>query len=285
VIESMLLLIRGAGDLGTGAAHRLHRAGFQVVIGELPQPTVIRRAVAFASAVYEGCVEVEGVEARLADSNTDVERLLKAGIVPVLVDPAGEALTWLKPDVVVDARLAKRNLGTTLAQASIVIGLGPGFTAGQDVHAVIETMRGHHLGRVILHGSAQPHTHVPGLVKGYGRERVLWAPCAGRFQSDACIGENIEAGQAVAWVAGQPARAGISGVLRGILYDGLLVHPGQKVGDVDPRGIREYCFTISDKARAIGGSVLEAIFCLKRHLTTIQSAAKLGQERSDEDDL
>jgi len=285
MLESMLVLVIGGGDLGTGTAHRLHRAGFKVVVSELPQPSVIRRAVAFASAVYDGRIEVEGVEARLAEDKEEIQSLLKQGIVSVIVDPEGKARSFLNPDVIVDARLAKRNLDTAITDAPIVIGLGPGFTAAQDVHAVVETNRGHHLGRVILQGGAEPDTQVPGLVHGYGRERVLWAPCAGRFRSDAQIGQAVEAGQAVAWVAEQPVQASISGVLRGLLHNGLLVRKGQKVGDIDPRGVTEYCFTISDKARAIGGAVLEAILYLHRHLTTNGSSIKLAQERSGEDDL
>jgi len=264
MIASLLVLVRGGGDLGTGVAHRLCRAGFKVVVSELQQPLVIRRMVAFASAIYEGHIDVEGIEARLAKSLTEAETLLTQGIVPVIVDPKGEAISTLKPDVIVDARMAKRNLGTTINDAPIVIGLGPGFTAGVDAHAVIETMRGHNLGRVILHGQAEADTHIPGLVRGHGRDRVLWAPCAGRFQGCARIGENIAAGQVVAHVDQQPVRASIAGVLRGLLHDGLPVHKGQKVGDVDPRGVAEYCFTISDKARAIGGAVLEAILYLQR---------------------
>jgi xanthine dehydrogenase accessory factor len=285
MLESMLVLVIGGGDLGTGTAYRLHRAGFKVVVSELPQPSVIRRAVAFASAVYDGQIEVEGVEARLAEDEEEIKSLLEQGIVPVIADPEGKARTLLKPDVIVDARMAKRSLGTTLADASIVIGLGPGFTAGQDVHAVVETMRGHNLGRVILQGRAQPDTHVPGLVHGYGRERVLWAPCAGRFRSDAHIGDSVDVRQIVAWVEEQPVQASISGVLRGLLHNSLLVREGQKVGDIDPRGITEYCFTISDKARAIGGAVLEAILYLRQHLTTSNSSVKLSRERSGEDDL
>lgn len=262
--EEILVLIRGGGDLGSGVAHRLHRAGFKVVILELLQPLVIRRTVSFASAVYEGHITVEGVEARLVHDSAEIEDLLAQGIVPVIVDPEGASIPFLKPEVIVDARMAKRNLGTTITDAPIVIGLGPGFTAGQDVHAVIETARGHNLGRVILRGSAEADTHIPGLVQGYGRERVLWAPCAGLFHGLLHIGERVEAGQAVAYVADQPVLASISGVLRGILHDNVPVREGQKVGDVDPRGVAEYCFTISDKSRAIGGGVLEAILYLLR---------------------
>ena len=260
----LTVLIRGGGDLGTGVAHRLHRAGLYVVVSELPQPLVVRRTVAFASAMYEGQITVERVKARLAGDKPEIERLLAQGIVPVIADPIGEAITRLQPDVVVDARMAKRNLGTTLADAPIVIGLGPGFTAGQDVHAVVETMRGHNLGRVILQGSAEPDTRVPGLLQGYGQERVLRAPRAGLFRSHMRIAERVEAGQTVAYVTDQPVQASISGVLRGLLHDNLLVHQEQKVGDIDPSGIVEHCFTISDKARAVGGGVLEAILYLSR---------------------
>nr|MBC7243745.1 EF2563 family selenium-dependent molybdenum hydroxylase system protein [Chloroflexota bacterium] len=260
----MVVLIRGGGDLGTGVAYRLHRAGFKVIIAELAQPLVIRRTVAFASAVYEGRMAVEGVEARLTHDLAEIEEFLAQGIVPVIVDPEGELISTLQPDVIVDARMAKRNLGTTITQAPIVIGLGPGFIAGQDVHAVIETARGHNLGRVILQGSAEPDTHIPGLVQGYGRERVLWAPCAGTFHGLLRIGDQVEAGQTVAYVAEQPVLASISGVLRGLLHNGLSVHEGQKVGDIDPRGTVEHCFTISDKALAISGGVLEAILYLRR---------------------
>jgi xanthine dehydrogenase accessory factor len=283
--ESILVLIRGGGDLGSGTAHRLHRAGFRVVVSELPQPTVIRKAVAFASAVYEGSVEVEGVLAKLATDLAQARTLLQQDIVPVVIDTAGDILPRLRPHVVVDARLAKRNLGTSLTDAAIVVGLGPGFHAGQDVHAVVETNRGHNLGRVILDGSAQPDTHVPGLVQGYGRERVLWAPCAGLFHSLLQIGCHVEAGQVVAMAAEHPVKTGISGVLRGILQDGLWVQEGQKVGDVDPRSVVEHCFTISDKSRAVGGAVLEAILCLRHHLTAGRYGTKLGLERRNPDDL
>jgi xanthine dehydrogenase accessory factor len=283
--EAIVVLVRGGGDLGSGTAHRLHRAGFRVVVSELPQPTVIRRAVAFASAVYEGSVEVEGVLARLAQDVSEARALLQDDIVPVVIDATGEALRLLQPHVVVDARLAKCSLGTTLADAAIVVGLGPGFCAGRDAHAVIETNRGHNLGRVILHGSAQPDTSVPGLVRGYGRERVLWAPADGPFRGLQPIGSHVEKDQIVAMAGEEPVKPSISGVLRGILHDDLWVEEGQKVGDVDPRSIVEHCFTISDKARAIGGGVLEAILYLRHHLTASPYHAKLQLERRGQDGL
>jgi xanthine dehydrogenase accessory factor len=264
MLEDILVVIKGGGDLATGVIHRLHRVGMQVVVTELAQPTVIRRAVAVASAVFEGQVEVEGLVAQLAESDHEIHAALAAGQVPVVVDPRGEVIARLRPTAVVDAIMAKRNTGATaITDAPIVIGLGPGFTAGVDVHAVIETNRGHHLGRVILSGSAEPHTGVPGSTAGFTVERVLRAPCDGTFTGKRRIGDAVEAGEVVASVAGEPVVAKVSGVLRGLLADGLPVRAGMKVGDVDPRGVREHCFTISDKARAIGGGVLEAILYLE----------------------
>jgi xanthine dehydrogenase accessory factor len=262
--EELLVVVKGGGDLATGVAHRLHRVGMRVVITELSQPTVIRRPVAFASAVFEGEVTVEGVAARLVDDPAQVLACLNEGVIPVLVDPEAEVVQTLQPDAVVDATLAKRNLGTRITDAPIVVALGPGFTAGVDCHAVVETERGHFLGRVITQGQAAPNTGVPGAVLGHAEDRVVRAPCAGIFLGERRIGDRVEAGQPVARVDGEPVVARISGVLRGLLADGLPVHAGMKVGDVDPRGVVEHCFTISDKARAVGGGVLEAILWLRR---------------------
>ncbi len=264
MLGDILVVIKGGGDLATGVVHRLHRAGMRTVVAELAQPTVIRRAVAVASAVYEGQVEVEGLVARLAESDEEIRAGLAGGRVPVVVDPRGGVITRLRPTVVVDAIMAKHNTGTRITDAPIVIGLGPGFTAGVDVHAVIETNRGHNLGRIILSGSAEPHTGVPGPTAGSTRERVLRAPCEGTFTSKRHIGDLVEADKVMAFVSGEPIAARISGVVRGLLADGLFVKAGMKVGDIDPRGVREHCFTISDKARAIGGGVLEAILYLLR---------------------
>ncbi len=271
MLEDILVVVKGGGDLATGVVHRLHRAGMTVVVTELAQPTVIRRAVAVASAVFEGQVEVEGLTARLVESDQDPKGFKSKplgswGQVPVVIDPRGEVIARLRPTVVVDAIMAKRNTGTSITDAPIVIGLGPGFTAGVDVHAVIETNRGHYLGRVILSGSAEPHTGVPGMTAGFTTERVIRAPCEGILVGRRRIGDPVGAGEAVASVAGEPVVANISGVLRGLLADGLPVRAGMKVGDVDPRGVRAHCFTISDKARAIGGGVLEAILYLLSRL-------------------
>ncbi len=262
MLEDILVVVKGGGDLATGVAHRLHRAGMKVIITELAQPTVIRRAVAFASAVFAREVTVEGVMARLVEDGVQALALLPERIVPVLIDPQASVVQAIKPTVVVDAIMAKRNTGTRLTDAPVVIALGPGFTAGLDAHAVIETQRGHNLGRVILKGQAASDTGIPGPVMGYTSERVVRAPGTGVFQGVKAIGDPVEAGEVVAHVGDRPVLAPISGVLRGLLADGLTVREGMKVGDVDPRGVREYCFTISDKARAIGGGVLEAILYL-----------------------
>jgi len=264
VLDKIKVLVRGGGDLASGVVYRLHRSGMRVMVVELPQPLVIRRAVSFASAIFEGSVEVEGVPARHADSLEHALQILDLGEIPVLVDRQAEvALQW-HPDVLVDAILAKRNIGTRITDAPIVVGLGPGFVAGVDVHAVVETKRGHYLGRVTLEGSAAPDTGIPGEVMGYTRERVLRAPTSGTLRALKTIGDSLEAGEAAAQVDGQPVIAQIGGVIRGLLADGLAVTGGMKVGDVDPRGVRDHCFTISDKALAIGGGVLEAILYVRR---------------------
>lgn len=264
MLDHILVVVKGAGDLATGVIHRLHRAGMRVVATELPQPLVIRRAVAFASAVYEGIWEVEGIVAHRVAGERATDRALAAGKVPVWVDPQARIVQWLHPDAVVDAIMAKRNTGTTIADAPVVVALGPGFTAGVDCHAVIDTKRGHNLGRVIFHGQAQPDTGIPGKVEGETARRVLRAPADGLFVGRRKIGDLVQAGEAVAKVSGQPVVAPFDGVLRGLLHDGLMVRAGHKVGDVDPRTVVEHCFTISDKARAIGGSALEAILYLLR---------------------
>ena len=262
----MLVLIRGAGDLASGIALRLFRCGISVVMTDLPHPTAIRRTVAFSEAVVHGETEVEGVVARRAETASEALQMLQTGIIPVLADPDCRCRTELRPDVVVDAILAKRNLGTTMADAPIVIGVGPGFTAGVDCHAVVETMRGHTLGRVIYEGSALPNTNIPGLIGGFAGERVLRAPADGIFCAAAAIGDVVTVGDTVGYVADLPMKCTISGVLRGLIADGTRVHKGMKSGDVDPRGEVSYCKTASDKALAIGGGVLEALLHLSNVL-------------------
>lgn len=258
-MKNILVIIRGGGDLATGVAVRLFRAGFSVIILEIEQPTVIRLPVSFARAVYEDETIIEGIEAVLISSWEEAEKITKLNKVPVLVDPKGSCIKKLSPTVLVDAILAKRNLGTRKDQAPLVIGLGPGFTAGEDVDVIIETKRGHNLGRVYYQGQAAPDTGVPGEVGGESKRRLLRAPAEGKIIPLHKIGELVRAGEAIAEVEGVPLKAEISGVLRGLIYPKSWVTKGMKVGDIDPRGIREYCFTVSDKARSLGGAVLEAI--------------------------
>ena len=255
----MLTLIRGAGDIASGIALRLWRAGFDVVMTEIARPTTIRRTVAFSDAVINGEQTVEGVTALCAETWAEALQFLERGNLPVLVDPDCVCRDALKPDALVDAILAKRSLGTAITDAPIVVGVGPGFTAGVDCHAVVETMRGHTLGRVIYDGPALPNTNIPGLIGGFAGERVLRAPADGVFTGTRRIGDHVKAGETVGTVAGIPMTATIDGVLRGLIADGVTVTRGLKSGDVDPRGKAEYCCTASDKALAVGGGVLEAI--------------------------
>ncbi|MEW6365885.1 MAG: selenium-dependent molybdenum cofactor biosynthesis protein YqeB [Acidobacteriota bacterium] len=254
------VLVRGGGDLASGIARRLHLSGMFVAILESPYPTAIRRTVSFATAVHEGEVEVEGVMGRRCDACPECPQ----AFIPVIVDETGATVRSWHPDVLVDARMLKRPAGeSNISLARLVIGVGPGFQAGADCHAVIETQRGHDLGRVIWKGSAQEDTSIPEQVCGYGAERVLRAPASGTFVPLVTIGEHVEYGALVAEVSGSKICASISGVVRGMLHPGTVVDAGRKVGDIDPRDRREYCFTVSDKANAVAGGVMEAIF---RHL-------------------
>ena len=255
----MLVVIRGAGDIATGVALRLWRAGIQVAMTDLEKPTAIRRTVAFSQAIVHGEAVVEGVTARRAESPDQALELLKSGVIPVLADPEGACVPVLKPAAVVDAILAKKNLGTNITDAPVVIGVGPGFTAGEDCHAVVETMRGHTLGRALYEGSALPNTGVPGLIGGKSGERVLRAPADGIFQGVRRIGEQVREGDAAGYVDGIPMRCTAGGTLRGLLADGVPVTKGMKCGDVDPRCEPDHCRCVSDKALAVGGGVLEAI--------------------------
>ena len=258
----MLALIRGAGDLASGIALRLYRSGVKIVMTDLERPMAIRRTVAFSDAILHGTMTVEDVTANYARDVQQAREILAQGMIPVLADPECRCRGELKPDVIVDAILAKRNLGTRITDAPIVIGVGPGFTAGEDCHAVVETMRGHTLGRVIYRGSALPNTNIPGLIGGFAGERVLRAPADGIFESTHRIRDLVKEGETVGFVALEPMKATISGVLRGLIADGAEVKKGLKCGDVDPRGEVAYCDTVSDKASAIGGGVLEAVLHL-----------------------
>ena len=271
-----LIVVRGAGDLATGTIHRLKKAGFRLLVLEAERPAAIRRQVALSEAVYAGSARVEDVEAVRMDVDLaekknrkelleqEMERIWKKDGVPVLVDPAGLSIAALRPAVVVDAILAKKNLGTTKEMAPLVIALGPGFTAGEDVDVVIETKRGHNLGRVIRSGSAVPNTGIPGIIGGYGKERVMHAQAEGILRNVASIGDIVEARAVIAEIETEngtvPVEASLSGLLRGLIRDGYPVTKGFKIADIDPRKEElQNCFTISDKARCIAGSVLEVI--------------------------
>ena len=250
--------------MATGIALRLKRAHISVIMTDIPAPTAIRRTVAFSQAIVLGETKVEDVTARRVETPEAAMALLQENVVPVLADPEGACISILKPDAVVDAILAKRNLGTRITDAPVVIGVGPGFTAGVDCHAVVETMRGHDLGRLLTRGSAAPNTGVPGDVGGYTTQRIIRAPADGAFEPLAAIGQRVEEGQPVARVAGRTACAQLTGVVRGMLPAGLAVTAGMKAGDIDPRCRAEHCFTVSDKARAIGGGVLEGLLYFGR---------------------
>ena len=258
----MLVIIKGAGDLASGIAVRLVHCGISVVMTDLEKPTSMRRTVCFSEAIRKGKCIVEDVAASLAHDLSEVPSILERNEIAVLADPDAECVQAIRPDAVVDAIIAKRNIGTRITDAPVVIGIGPGFTAGKDCHAVIETQRGHDLGRVLLNGSAVPNTGIPGNISGFTTERVLRAPQEGMFCEVLHIGDLAEAGQMVATVDGTPVTAQISGVIRGLLPTGTHVTKGMKSGDIDPRGVISNCYTVSDKARSIGGGVLEALLTL-----------------------
>jgi xanthine dehydrogenase accessory factor len=272
------IVVRGGGDIATGTVAALSRAGYPVIILECARPTAIRRKVAFCDAIYErdrwygeGTKTVEGITCTLTSNIDDAMRRAQPGRPMILIDPEAKSLARLKPDVLVDAILAKKNLGTTIDMAPLTIALGPGFTAGVDVRCVIETMRGHDLGRILYEGTAMENTGVPGMVAGYGRERVIHAPASGRLELISGIGEIVEKGKIIAVIDTGKARvkvpASLSGVLRGILPENFEVTEGMKMADIDPRVDQvENCSKISDKARCIGGSVLQLVVAYEKGL-------------------
>ncbi len=266
-MKDKLIIIRGGGDIASGTIHRLVRCGYRVVVLETKQPTVIRRTVAYANAIIDGEAIIEDVKALKAEDMSQCQEILDRGHIPVLVDPHGKCIKELQPLAVVDAILAKKNLGTHMDMAPIVIGLGPGFEAGKDVHAVVETNRGHHLGRVIQEGSAMANTGIPGNIDGFSWERVIRAPKAGIVRTETHIGDMVEQYQCIGYVDDAPILAPLNGVIRGLIQEGIDVTEGFKIGDVDPRGIIDHCFSISDKARAVAGGVLEAIMYLEKNLS------------------
>ncbi len=251
--------------MATGVAARLWRSGFPLLITEIANPRTLRRTVALSEAVYAGSTLVEDLPAQLVDGPEQIKFVLTQSKIPVLVDPQADIVQTLRPVILVDAVMAKKNIGTSLNDASLVIGLGPGFTAGIDAHAVIETKRGHNMGRVLWQGSPAPNTGVPGKILGIGEQRVIRAPQAGVFQGLHNISAQVEQGQVLGYLDSLPVYAPISGVLRGLVHDRIYVKKNMKIGDIDPRNIQDYCWTISDKALAVGGGVLEAVLSfLKR---------------------
>ena len=255
----MLILIKSAGDLASGVAVKLYHCGYQIIMTEIGQPTTVRCEVSFSRVVYQGSCQLEGVTARHAVGLEQVRKILDQGEIPVYTGPAGHILHEFRPQVLIDAIIAKHNSGTRIDDAPLTIALGPGFTAGVDCHAVIETMRGHDLGRVLYQGQAYPNTGVPGEIDGHGSDRILRSCHDGVFQPIRKIGDSVNLGDIVAHIGEKNVYAQVSGVIRGLLPAGTPVSRGMKSGDIDPRGRREYCFSISDKARNIAGGVLEAI--------------------------
>lgn len=255
-------MVRGGGDLGSGVALRLWRVGFRVVILEVPSPVAVRRTVCFAEAVYSGAARVEEATGALVTSPPDALRCLRRRTVAVVVDPRAQCLNTLQPAGLVDAIMAKRNTGTSRDMARCVVGLGPGFGAGEDVHAVIETNRGPDLGRVIWSGQAEPDTGEPGAMQGRTVSRVLRAPVDGALTVVRQIGDIVEEGETVASVAGVPIAAPFHGLVRGLAREGLRVSASMKIGDLDPRLDPSLCFRVSDKALAVAGGVLEAVLML-----------------------
>ena len=259
---AMVVVVRGGGDLASGVILRLHRAGLRVAVAELPQPLTVRRMVSFAEAIYAGEITIENVIGRRAPDAGDTLRLMQIfsqNKVPVVADPKGVIIHTLHPTVVVDARMLKYDVPDRSYSAPLVIGLGPGFTAGDNCHAVIETNRGHNMGRVIWKGTAEPDTGIPEAVHEYRNERVLRTPVSGILENQVDICAHVEAGQAIARIDGHVLEAPFTGVLRGLMHTGLEVQEGWKIGDLDPRDDLGLCTLVSDKALAIGGGVLEAI--------------------------
>jgi xanthine dehydrogenase accessory factor len=259
-LKDLVIIIRGAGEMATGVACSLYRANLsRILMLEIPSPLAVRRRVSFCEAIHEQTMTVEGIEAVRVAGDAELSAAWEAGKIAVRVDPEGESIRRRMPDVLIDASLAKRNLGLSTADAPLVVALGPGFTAGSDCHVVVETNRGHDLGRLIYAGKAAADTGIPGDIGGYTRERLLRAPAAGHFSSARQIGDTVREGEVIGRVGAAEVTARIDGILRGLIRPGTPVASGLKIGDIDPRGIAGYCDTISEKARAIGGAVLEAI--------------------------
>lgn len=256
----MKVVIRGGGDLATGVAEVLYQSGFKILILDIKKPSSIRRSVCFSEAIYDGVTKVENIICKKVENESEIEKCWNEKIIPIMVDEKGEIIKKIKPDVVVDSIIAKKNLGTTKEMAPITIALGDGFEAGKDVDIVIETMRGHNLGRIITSGRAMKNTGVPGEIKGVSKDRVIYSLANGIFSSVKKIGDTVQKDEIIGYVGDVEIRGKISGVLRGIIREGYEVTENMKIGDIDPRiEEKNNCFTISDKARSLGGAVLRAI--------------------------
>lgn len=262
-LNGPVVLVRGAGEQASGVGWTLAKAGFRVVMTEVAKPLMVRWPVCFGTAVVKGSWQVEGISANCVEEPEECEFTWNNGSIPILIDPDLTCLPKLKPTFLVDAILAKRNLGTQPDMALRTIGLGPGFTAGVDVDLVVETNRGHHLARLIYHGAAQPNTGIPGEIAGFAKERVIYSAKAGVFRAMKAIGDQVQVGDCVGIIDDgiEPIEvfATLHGVLRGLLLNDTPVAASVKLGDIDPRGNQEYCYTISEKARAIGAAVLLGI--------------------------
>lgn len=254
-----IIIIKGAGDLATGVAHKLFRSGFSVIMTEIKDPTCVRRNVSFANCIYEGECEVEGIRAKKANNYEEVLEIISQNSIPVIVDEECNIRDYVRPLALVDAILAKKNTGTNREDASVVIGLGPGLEAGTDVDVVIETNRGHNLGRLIFKGYAETDTGVPGEIGGYTLDRVLRAPTTGIIQGCKQLGEPVKKGEVIALIGEVEVRATIDGIIKGLIHDQMEVEKGMKIGDIDPRINIKTVNTISEKARCIAGGVLEAV--------------------------
>lgn len=256
----MKVVIRGGGDLATGVAEVLYQSGFKILILDIEKPSSIRRSVCFSEAIYEGVTKVENIICKKVENENEIEKCWNEKIIPIMVDEKGDIIKKIKPDVVVDSIIAKKNLGTTKDMAPITIALGDGFEAGKDVDIVVETMRGHNLGRIITSGRAMKNTGIPGEIKGVSKDRVIYSLANGIFSSVKKIGDTVQKDEIIGYVGDVEIRGKISGVLRGIIRDGYEVTENMKIGDIDPRiEEKNNCFTISDKARSLGGAVLRAI--------------------------
>jgi len=256
---SLTVLIKGGGEVASAVAHKLARSHFSICLTEIARPVAVSRGVAFCEAIYDGEKEIEGVTARRVSSTEEITQTWQQNKLPILVDPATRIKDWLRPDIIIDAIMAKQNINTGINDAPLVIGLGPGFRAGQDVHLVVETNNSEHLGRVITDGEAEPNTGTPLEVGGITDERVLFSPVAGIFRSTKNMGDLVSTGDTVGWIGDEPVTARIDGVLRALLRDGIEIGAKTKMGEVDPRGDKELCYTIRPRMRTIAGGVLEAV--------------------------